>query len=290
MTAINRVLYNVDQRADLTAEMQRIARENIGIDLGKLATKEELETLGDAKQDALTAGDNITISNKVISAKDTTYTAGEGIKISSGYVISAEIPEEVFIANLNTGTMTGTGFEDISAAIFSGKAVILRTATTGASANFAYPSNISSSGIKFVGNGFEYKVNPSNVWTAYPAKTKSGTLSLVRETAQSVTFGNYSFEFRVNSTQAGQVKITNPDITAADIFSETQTYGNSVSVEGADLSDGYTAVCWGNGDFKTTPTRMVMDIASSVEWVRLTTLQRTESSSLKVHYILEKIK
>lgn len=47
------------------------------------------QTILDSKQDALTAGDNITItSGNVISATDTTYTAGEGISISSSNVIS----------------------------------------------------------------------------------------------------------------------------------------------------------------------------------------------------------
>lgn len=47
------------------------------------------QTILDSKQDALTAGDNITItSDNVISATDTTYTAGEGISISSSNVIS----------------------------------------------------------------------------------------------------------------------------------------------------------------------------------------------------------
>lgn len=41
------------------------------------------------KQDALTAGDNITIEDNTISATDTTYTAGTNISISSGNVISA---------------------------------------------------------------------------------------------------------------------------------------------------------------------------------------------------------
>ena len=41
------------------------------------------------KQDTLTAGDNITISNGTISATDTTYTAGTNITISDQNVISA---------------------------------------------------------------------------------------------------------------------------------------------------------------------------------------------------------
>ena len=51
--------------------------------------KRLIKGLGD-KQDKLTAGDNITISDGTISAKDTTYTAGTNITISDENVISAE--------------------------------------------------------------------------------------------------------------------------------------------------------------------------------------------------------
>ena len=44
----------------------------------------------DAKQNTLTAGSNITISNGTISATDTTYTAGNGISIVNG-VISLDL-------------------------------------------------------------------------------------------------------------------------------------------------------------------------------------------------------
>ena len=44
-----------------------------------------------AKQDKLTAGDNITIESNVISATDTKYTAGTNITISEQNVISADV-------------------------------------------------------------------------------------------------------------------------------------------------------------------------------------------------------
>ena len=51
-------------------------------------TDEQIETW-DAKQDALTAGENVNIDeNNVISAVDTTYTAGDWISIDSNNVIS----------------------------------------------------------------------------------------------------------------------------------------------------------------------------------------------------------
>lgn len=57
----------------------------ISVDTEVVATQMDLE----GKQDVLTAGSNITISDNVISATDTTYTAGTGIDIT-GTTISAD--------------------------------------------------------------------------------------------------------------------------------------------------------------------------------------------------------
>lgn len=57
------------------------------------------------KQDALTAGSNITITDNTISAKDTTYTAGENITISDDNVISAAGGTSIDVVQ-GTGTST----------------------------------------------------------------------------------------------------------------------------------------------------------------------------------------
>ena len=57
------------------------------------------------KQDALTAGSNITITDNTISAKDTTYTAGENITISDDNVISAAGGTSIDVVQ-ETGTST----------------------------------------------------------------------------------------------------------------------------------------------------------------------------------------
>ena len=46
------------------------------------ATTEALNNISGTKQDKLTAGDNVKIENGVISAKDTTYTAGNGLNLN----------------------------------------------------------------------------------------------------------------------------------------------------------------------------------------------------------------
>lgn len=90
---IKKVLSNVAQ--SLTDEEKAQARTNIGVDLSTLATKTELN----AKQDSLTAGTGIAITNNVISA------TGSG----------------VFIA-----TYGSTTYSAISNALAAGDAVILR--------------------------------------------------------------------------------------------------------------------------------------------------------------------
>ena len=52
---------------------------------------EDISTVLEGKQDKLTAGDNITIENNIISATDTQYTAGTNITISEQNVISAVV-------------------------------------------------------------------------------------------------------------------------------------------------------------------------------------------------------
>lgn len=82
---INKVLYDVDQRADTTAAEKETARRNLGIDLNSLATVEELQSeatergaavndLEENKQDKLTAGEGISITNNVVSADLTVKT------------------------------------------------------------------------------------------------------------------------------------------------------------------------------------------------------------------------
>lgn len=150
MENMNKVLYNVDQRADTTEDQKATARANIGVealpsktghagdilavnstatglewidqpDLSIYATQTDLA----GKQNILTAGQNITISNNVISATDT---------------------NSVFLAEYGVATV-----EEISAAKNAGKEVFtlipgtyyptvayLREVTrNGANANFA---------------------------------------------------------------------------------------------------------------------------------------------------------
>lgn len=78
---------------------------------GPYYTKAQSNELLQAKQDKLTAGTNIDITNNVISATDTTYTAGNAITIDANNEISADIyPADYFTASA-TQTATGTSIE-----------------------------------------------------------------------------------------------------------------------------------------------------------------------------------
>ena len=59
------------------------------VDIKDLADSTDLRNTWSGKQDALSAGTNITISGTTISAKDTTYSAGANIQIDSANTISA---------------------------------------------------------------------------------------------------------------------------------------------------------------------------------------------------------
>ena len=65
------------------------------IDLSNYYTKGEVNVKLEDKQDKLTQGENITIQDNVISAKDTTYTGGENVSISSENVISVDLDDYV---------------------------------------------------------------------------------------------------------------------------------------------------------------------------------------------------
>ena len=70
---------------------------------GPYYTKAETDNLLNDKQDTLTAGDNISIANNVISATDTTYTATDGVKIENGVI------------KLDPATaLTALGYQEIS--------------------------------------------------------------------------------------------------------------------------------------------------------------------------------
>ena len=115
-------------------------------------------------------------------------------------------------------------------------------------------------------------------------KPETGRLTVPGGGSATLTHGDWTFIFSVNSIQAGTVNVKNPNATSADIFSETRTYGNTVSLAGEDLSEGKDIIYCGNGDFKSTPTRAVIDIFDGTEWLELRIMQYVAGSDLVIDY------
>lgn len=88
MQTINKVLANVAQ--GLSSQEQAQARANIGAG------------------EAYTAGNNITINNGVISATNTTYSAGEGLSLAgTQFSVTTPVPEPSVATNDYVLTVTG---------------------------------------------------------------------------------------------------------------------------------------------------------------------------------------
>lgn len=112
----------------------------------------------------------------------------------------------------------------------------------------------------------------------------AGKLAVALNGTATLTYYDWTFAFTVNSLNAANVNIRNPNVTSADIFSETRTYGNSVRLVGADLSSGKDIIYCGNGDFNNIPTRIVMDIFDGTNWLELRMMQYTSGSDLVIDY------
>lgn len=111
-----------------------------------------------------------------------------------------------------------------------------------------------------------------------------GRLTLPLNGTGTISYGDWTFAFSVNSIQAAVVNVRNEKATSADIFSETRTYGNTVRLVGQDLSSGKDIVYCGNGDFQSIPARIVMDIRTESEWIELRMMQFTSGSNLVIDY------
>lgn len=112
----------------------------------------------------------------------------------------------------------------------------------------------------------------------------TGRLTIPLNGSATISYGDWTFVFSVNSANAANVNVKNPNATSADIFSETRTYGNTVRLVGQDLSTGKDVTYCGNGDLNAIPTRIVMDIFDGTEWLKLRLMQYTSGSNLVIDY------
>lgn len=144
------------------------------------------------KQDALSAGNNITISGNTISATDTTYTAGSNISISNG-VISAT----------DTTYTAGTGINISNGEISCTVTDTDTTYTAGTGISIDANNEISCT---VSGGGSDYKV-PFNLF------------SLIKNNAVA---GQYQWhDLYGNTISTSDV----PEISTAEIFSQLKSQG-----------------------------------------------------------------
>lgn len=205
--SINRVLYNVDQRADTTAAEKQTARQNIDA-----ASVTELQQGLATKQDVLTAGDNVSITNNVISATDTTYTAGANVSISSSNVISAT--DTTYSAGSGI-TLTGTTFS-------ADKTVMQEKLTAGS--NVQINDNVISATDTTYTAGTNVSINSSNVISATDTTYSAGS----GITLTGTTFSADKTVMQEKLTAGSNVQINNNVISATDT---TYTAGANISID-----------------------------------------------------------
>lgn len=199
MPGLNRVLYNVDQRNDTTAAEKATARANIGA------------------QGALTAGQNITISNGVISADNTEYQAGHGLTLSNNtFAVDDTVLQGKLTAganiqlNGNTISATDTTYTAGSNVQISSENVISATDTT----------YTAGSGLAL--NGTEFSNTAPNVKSDWNAAAGSDAEILNKPTIPTVNDGTLTIQkngtavatFSANQSSASTANITVPTDTS----------------------------------------------------------------------------
>ena len=197
--SINKVLYNVDQRNDTTAAEKATARANIGA------------------QGALTAGQNITISNGTISAANTEYQAGHGLTLSNNtFAVDDTVLQGKLTAgsniqlNGNTISATDTTYTAGTNVQISSENVISATDTT----------YTAGSGLAL--NGTEFSNTAPNVKSDWDAAAGTDGEILNKPTIPTVNDGTLTIQkngtavatFSANQSSAATANIAVPTDTS----------------------------------------------------------------------------
>lgn len=258
-------------KSPLTAERLDTALV-IGIREGAFATAEDLATEAEARK----TGDEQ--NRNRIDKVDADLNS----EIQNRIEADSKKQDAAYFFNFNTSTI-----DDVNSAIIGGREIYSASGSNvvhwQGTIHGGYPT------LTRLEDGIQSSWNYSAGSWVQTRKTLAGAPNagrLVVELNKTATLSYYdwTFVFEVLSNQGAKVNVKNPNVTAADYFSESRTYGTNRREAGVDFSGGHDIAYAGNGDLNSIPTRIVMDIFDGTEWLELRMMQYTSGSNLVIDY------
>lgn len=256
---------------DDDSKINVVGRKTLAVESPLTIAKTSTQLILGIRPDAFATADDIASEAEARKAADETLEASMAGKQDGPFTFSPS-------SSTNS---------DVMAAIASG-----RTIVSGSGSSFATWQGSIAGGVANL-----FRVSGTEVFQYYysfgqwafqryslATVPAMGRLTLPLNGTGTISYGDWTFAFSVNSIQAAVVNVRNEKATSADIFSETRTYGNTVRLVGQDLSSGKDIVYCGNGDFQSIPARIVMDIRTESEWIELRMMQFTSGSNLVIDY------
>lgn len=149
---------------------------------GPYYTKSQANELLQTKQDVLTAGDNISISSNVISATDTTYTAGTGLTLT-GTEFSADT--SVLQEKLTAGNAIDITDNTISADIYPADYFTAGATETGTGTSLSFEGTIPAplGAFEMYGDSEQQTYTGKNKWYYTDGSRTSSGITWVRSGA-----------------------------------------------------------------------------------------------------------
>lgn len=198
---------------------------------GPYYTKSQTDSLLQDKQDTLTAGNNISIANNVISATDTTYTAGSGLDLTG---TEFSVDTSTIQSKLTAGNNISISGDVISA-----------TDTT----------YTAGTGLDLTGT--EFSIDDTVALKSELPTVNNATLTVQKNGTDVATFtANSASDVTANitvPTDTAQLTNTAGYQTASDVASaisgkqDTLTPGNNIQINGSTISATNTTYSAGNG-------------------------------------------
>ena len=211
--------------------VERMISEAVGVEAElRDAADQHLQENIDKKQNILTAGDNITISDDTISAVDTTYTAGENINID-GTTISAVDTTYTAGSGLDlTGTEFSVDTTTIQPKLTAGENIDI----TGDTISATDTTYTAGSGLDLTGTEFSVDT------TTIQPKLTAGTNIDITDDTISATDTTY--------TAGSGLDLTGTEFSVdTTTIQEKLTAGDNVTISGNTISSANTIYSAGTG-------------------------------------------